>query len=200
MSIEVAMSMLTSEIKKLEAEASIVGIIRGQAKNPSGRLTEFGKKLITICLEDRIPQSVVAKLLDISSAAVNQHAAKDQVRVMDIKTKCATIRWDYDEVDVSVKFTGPREGIRDYNGKAKFGRFEGAEYIMIHYDRTLAAVCGQAMSIICDQRLASGITTLVSISGAPSIEGFVESVNVPFGINDPNSFPIVLICLKKLLV
>lgn len=199
MSIDIAMSMLASEIKKLEGEAYIASIIRGQAKSPNGRLTEFGKKLTKICLEDHMPQRVVAKLLDISSAAVNQHAAKDGVRTMDVKTKYAMIRWDYDEVDVSVKFTGPREGIRDYNGKAKIGRFEGAEYIMIHYDRTLAAVCGQAMAIICDQQLGSGITTLVSIDGETPVEGFVESVNVPFGINDPNSFPIVLICLKRLL-
>jgi hypothetical protein len=200
MSIDIAMSMLASEIKRLETEAAIAGIIRGQAKNQNGRLTEFGKKLIKICLEDRMPQSVVAKLLDISSAAVNQHAAKDGVRVMDIKTKCAMIRWDSDETDIDVNFQSPREGIPDYSGKAKIGQFEGDTYIMITANQMLASICGRVMGEICDRQLITGITTRVSVAGASPVDGFVESVNMAFGRNDPNSFPIVLICLKKLLV
>lgn len=44
MSINLAMATLNSEIEKLKDEAALSVIVRGQAKNQNGRLTEFGKK------------------------------------------------------------------------------------------------------------------------------------------------------------
>lgn len=200
MSLDLAISMIRAEVKDLESKADITVILRRYAKTDKGRLTEFGKKLIQICLEHGISQNVIAKLLDIHSSAVNQHAKKRGERVMDVKTKCAMINWVYEEVDVNVKFQGLREGIPDHKGKAKFGRFEGnVDYIMITTNMVLTSICGRLMGEIADKGLATGITAFVSINGEQPVDGFVESVNVPFGREDPNSFPIVLIRLSKLL-
>lgn len=147
---------------------------------------------------------MVARLLGISTAAVNQHAAKVGVRKMDIKTKSAVIRWDSDEVDVTVIFQNPLEEVCEdippYKGKAKIGQLEGTNYVMIISDYVLTSLCGRVMGYICDHKLTTAITAIVTISDEEPVDGFVEGVNLPFGGYSSGSFPLVLICLKKMLL
>ena len=60
MPIEDVLSMLSAEIKDLASQANLVSLLRGKSKNDNGRLTEFGRKLIRICLEHQISQKNIA--------------------------------------------------------------------------------------------------------------------------------------------
>lgn len=202
MTIEDSLVMLSAEIKTLRAQANLITTIRGMALNEKGRLTEFGKKFITICLEHQMPQKYVANILGISNSAVNQHAEKKGNRIMDnTMKKYDVIKWDYNEIDVTIDFIIPRDiynkDIQQYSGKVKFGQYENNKYILITSSREHAHICSIIMGNICDSRLRAGIITKVKINGVENVlDGFVESVNFSFM---STSLPIVLIQLGKLI-
>ncbi|HAS87767.1 MAG TPA: hypothetical protein DCS48_00425 [Desulfovibrio sp.] len=70
------MSSLYSKIKDLEKDAEMIHTIRDLAKTEGGRLTEFGQNLIYTCAESDVKQADIARILDISPSAVNQHVTK----------------------------------------------------------------------------------------------------------------------------
>ena len=67
---------LQSAVKKLETTASQVETIRNYAKTDGGRLNDFGKNMIHICLEANMSQSDIAKILDVTDSAISQQVAK----------------------------------------------------------------------------------------------------------------------------
>lgn len=67
---------LQSAVKKLEGEASQIEAIRVYAKTDGGRLNDFGRNMIHICLDAKIPQSEIAKILGVTDSAISQNVAK----------------------------------------------------------------------------------------------------------------------------
>jgi hypothetical protein len=58
-------------VKQLEAEAGPVAELRDWAKYET-KLTPFGAALVDAAKEHEVPQSVVARLLDVSPSAINR--------------------------------------------------------------------------------------------------------------------------------
>jgi DNA-binding MarR family transcriptional regulator len=70
------MATIHQQLKKLEADANLVYIIRDLAKTDGGRLTTFGKDFLHACVVNEVSQSTIAKILDVTPSAVHQNAAK----------------------------------------------------------------------------------------------------------------------------
>ncbi|MGV7006245.1 hypothetical protein [Desulfovibrio sp. QI0442] len=203
MPIEDVLSMLSAEIKDLASQANLVSLLRGKSKNDNGRLTEFGRKLIRICLEHQISQKNIALLLGISASAVNQHAENTSTQMKDnAMKKYDVINWLYGDVAVNVSFAIPDfiNGIKqipEYNGQAKYGSYNNEDYIMITGSMDLSRSCANVMGEICNSNRPAGITAKIKIEGEATRDGFVENASYPFMSKNP---PMVLICLKKLVV
>jgi DNA-binding MarR family transcriptional regulator len=69
------MATIHQQIKKLEADADLIYKIREKAKTDGGRLTTFGKDFLYACVKSEIPNSDIAKILDVTQSAVSQNAA-----------------------------------------------------------------------------------------------------------------------------
>lgn len=50
--------------------------LRARAKSDGGKLTDFGKDFMIICLKHEMPQNLIANFLDITPGAVSQWASK----------------------------------------------------------------------------------------------------------------------------
>lgn len=59
-------------LKLLERESSVTLELREWAKTEGGRLNAFGSDFIALAAEHEIPQAVVARILDITPAAVSR--------------------------------------------------------------------------------------------------------------------------------
>jgi DNA-binding MarR family transcriptional regulator len=70
------MATIHQQIKKLESDADLIYTLRDLAKTDGGRLTTFGKDFLHACVVNAVPQSTIAKILGVTSSAVNQNAAK----------------------------------------------------------------------------------------------------------------------------
>jgi|APCry1669191674_1035369.scaffolds.fasta_scaffold53588_1 DNA-binding MarR family transcriptional regulator len=68
------------QIKKLEADASLIYLLQSKAKTDTGRLTQVGVDMVFACIRGGMSQTDVAKLLDITPSAVSQQAAKMDLR------------------------------------------------------------------------------------------------------------------------
>ena len=69
------MATIHQQLKKLEADADYIYKLRERAKTDGGRLTNFGKNFLHICVEDEMPNSLIAKFLEVTPSAVTQNAA-----------------------------------------------------------------------------------------------------------------------------
>lgn len=66
--------IILRELKKLEADAGLLEILRVHAKTASGaRLSQFGKALLAAGRDAGIKQADMARILDITAGAVSQH-------------------------------------------------------------------------------------------------------------------------------
>lgn len=66
--------IIMRELKKLEADASLLEILREHAKTASGaRLSPFGKAFLSAARDAGIKQADMARILDITAGAVSQH-------------------------------------------------------------------------------------------------------------------------------
>lgn len=70
------MATIHQQIKKLENEAGLVEIIRDRGKSEGGRLTDFGQDFVYMCVTHGIPNGDIAKILDVTTSAISQQAAK----------------------------------------------------------------------------------------------------------------------------
>lgn len=70
------MATIRQQLEKLEAEAELVDIIRSRGKSEGGKLTDFGKDFVHICVEHGIPNGETAKILDVTTGAISQWATK----------------------------------------------------------------------------------------------------------------------------
>jgi DNA-binding MarR family transcriptional regulator len=64
------------QIKRLEADASLIYLLQSKAKTDAGRLTPVGVDIVAACVRGGMSQADIAKLLDITPAAVSQQVAK----------------------------------------------------------------------------------------------------------------------------
>lgn len=71
-----AWKIIRGQVKQLEAEAGLVSELRVLAKTDGGRMTEFGREIISSAKKNGIQQAFIAKLLAISPGAVSQHYSK----------------------------------------------------------------------------------------------------------------------------
>ncbi|UVO53972.1 transcriptional regulator [Sphingomonas sp. SUN039] len=71
--------IILRELKRLEADAELLAVLRGYAKNETGtRLSAFGQAVLRAGFEsrDEVTAADIAKLLDITPGAVSQHYSK----------------------------------------------------------------------------------------------------------------------------
>lgn len=69
--------IILRELRKLEADVALLGILRAHAKTESGaRLSDFGKALLAAGKSSGIKQADMARLLEITAGAVSQHYAR----------------------------------------------------------------------------------------------------------------------------
>jgi hypothetical protein len=68
--------LIRRQVRELESEAQLVSELRVLAKTDGGRMTDFGRDIITSAKENGVKQAFVAKLLAISPGAVSQHYSK----------------------------------------------------------------------------------------------------------------------------
>ncbi|ESQ92702.1 hypothetical protein ABAC460_02415 [Asticcacaulis sp. AC460] len=71
-----AFKIIRSQLKIIETEAGLLALLRIYAKTDGGRLTDFGRDLISSAKRSGIKQADIAKLLDLSPGAVSQHYNK----------------------------------------------------------------------------------------------------------------------------
>lgn len=69
------MATIHQQLKRLEADADLIYKIRERAKTDGGRLTTFGKNFLHTCVEDEMPNGMIAKILEVTPSAVTQNAA-----------------------------------------------------------------------------------------------------------------------------
>ena len=65
---------LNNIIKVLCSSKGNLEMFKSLAKTDSGRLSPIGRAIVAQLLKDGIPQSKIARLLDITPAAVSYHA------------------------------------------------------------------------------------------------------------------------------
>lgn len=70
------MATIREQLKKLEADANLVDTLRTMGKTDGGKLTEFGKDFVHACVKNKVQNSVVAKILDVTPSAISQWASK----------------------------------------------------------------------------------------------------------------------------
>ena len=70
------MATIRQQLVKLEAEAELVDVIRSNGKSEGGKLTDFGKDFVHICIEHGIPNRDIAKILEVTPGAISQWATK----------------------------------------------------------------------------------------------------------------------------
>lgn len=59
-------------VQSLEREAATAAELREWALSDGGRLTAFGVELIELAKEHEIPQSVMARVLNLSASAISR--------------------------------------------------------------------------------------------------------------------------------
>lgn len=69
------MATIRQQLDKLEAKADLVDVIRSRAKS-GGKLTDFGKDFVHICVHHGVSNGDTAKILDVTTGAISQWAAK----------------------------------------------------------------------------------------------------------------------------
>lgn len=70
------MATLHQQITKLQESADMLEEIQAMAKTNGGRLTDFGKNLLHVCTENKMQVTKIAKLLNVTPAAVTQNQSK----------------------------------------------------------------------------------------------------------------------------
>lgn len=68
------------QIKRLETDAELIYTLRDKAKTDGGKLTTMGVDILYSCVRSGMSQTDVAKLLDITPAAVSQQVAKMNIK------------------------------------------------------------------------------------------------------------------------
>lgn len=63
-------------LKELERQSAVSEEFRDYAKTEGGRLTPFGVAIIHAAIEHEVPQAAIARILDVSPAAVSRRAAE----------------------------------------------------------------------------------------------------------------------------
>lgn len=73
-----ARKVILREIKKLEADVSILELARALVKNDAGnRLSPFGRAVLDAAKANGVKQAEIAKILDITAGAVSQHYGRE---------------------------------------------------------------------------------------------------------------------------
>lgn len=67
---------IRKQLKAIDAQLDLLVELRDLAKTDGGRMTSFGRALITAAKDAGVKQAFVARLLDISPGAVSQHYNK----------------------------------------------------------------------------------------------------------------------------
>lgn len=71
------MPTISRQMKKLlEDETELLHTLRDKSKTEGGRLTGFGKELLLLCADNDVQPATIAKILDITSAAVSQNISR----------------------------------------------------------------------------------------------------------------------------
>lgn len=69
-------SKIRKLLKELERESAVTEELREYAKTQGGRLTPFGVAIIRAASEHEVPQAVVARILDVTPAAVSRRTSE----------------------------------------------------------------------------------------------------------------------------
>lgn len=70
------MATIRQQLAALEAEADLIDVIRSRGKSEGGKLTDFGKDFVHICVTHGISNGDTAKILDVTTGAISQWATK----------------------------------------------------------------------------------------------------------------------------